>query len=166
MFAILSIVFVCFDRSLSSLHIWFVHSLFSFQRSNCVARSHMTTSIWYHLRNQFVNNFFKNVINELAWKFILSSTTLDTFAVVHLICQRITILPVSELFGKSFFDWINYAVRFFCRIEREKTKPMAFSVANMQNMGLLIPISMCGHKQDSVFFIRRHDKETYGYSIF
>jgi len=43
---------------------------------------------------------------------------------------------------------------------------MAFSVANMQNMGLLIPISMCGHKQDSVFFIRRHDKETYGYSIF
>ena len=61
---------------------------------------------------------------------------------------------------------INYAVRFFCRIEREKTKPMAFSVANMQNMGLLIPISMCGHKQDSVFFIRRHDKETYGYSIF
>ena len=33
MFAILSIVFVCFDRSLSSLHIWFVHSLFSFQRS-------------------------------------------------------------------------------------------------------------------------------------
>jgi hypothetical protein len=58
------------------------------------------------------------------------------------------------------------AVRFFCRIEREKTKPMAFSVANMQNMGLLIPISMCGHKQDSVFFIRRHDKETYGYSIF
>ena len=64
------------------------------------------------------------------------------------------------------FNRINYAVRFFCRIEREKTKPMAFSVANMQNMGLLIPISMCGHKQDSVFFIRRHDKETYGYSIF
>ena len=32
MFAILSIAFVCFDRSLSSLHIWFVHSLFSFQR--------------------------------------------------------------------------------------------------------------------------------------
>ncbi|PTQ79636.1 hypothetical protein C8U37_1378, partial [Trichococcus patagoniensis] len=31
-FAIQSIVFVCFDRSLSSLHIWFVHSLFSFQR--------------------------------------------------------------------------------------------------------------------------------------
>ena len=33
MFAILRIAFVCFDRSLSSLHIWFVHSLFSFQRS-------------------------------------------------------------------------------------------------------------------------------------
>ena len=67
---------------------------------------------------------------------------------------------------KLVLEGINYAVRFFCRIEREKTKPMAFSVANMQNMGLLIPISMCGHKQDSVFFIRRHDKETYGYSIF
>ena len=33
MFAIQCIAFVCFDRSLSSLHIWFVHSLFSFQRS-------------------------------------------------------------------------------------------------------------------------------------
>ena len=33
MFAIRCIAFVCFDRSLSSLHIWFVHSLFSFQRS-------------------------------------------------------------------------------------------------------------------------------------
>jgi hypothetical protein len=71
-----------------------------------------------------------------------------------------------SLIGNKHFNRINYAVRFFCRIEREKTKPMAFSVANMQNMGLLIPISMCGHKQDSVFFIRRHDKETYGYSIF
>jgi hypothetical protein len=55
---------------------------------------------------------------------------------------------------------------FFVELKEKKTKPMAFSVANMQNMGLLIPISMCGYKQDSVFFIRRHDKETYGYSIF
>ena len=33
MFAILRIAFVCLDRNRSSLHIWFVHSLFSFQRS-------------------------------------------------------------------------------------------------------------------------------------
>ena len=79
---------------------------------------------------------------------------------------RQVIVPEILIKANVSITGINYAVRFFCRIEREKTKPMAFSVANMQNMGLLIPISMCGHKQDSVFFIRRHDKETYGYSIF
>ena len=51
---------------------------------------------------------------------------------------------VVNAFVHRDYTRINYAVRFFCRIEREKTKPMAFSVANMQNMGLLIPISMCG----------------------
>ena len=87
---------------------------------------------------------------------------------MHTLIHDNTFVIIQEIraFHKNSLARINYAVRFFCRIEREKTKPMAFSVANMQNMGLLIPISMCGHKQDSVFFIRRHDKETYGYSIF
>ena len=38
---------------------------------------------------------------------------------------------------KHFDNRINYAVRFFCRIEREKTKPMAFSVANKKHTGAL-----------------------------
>lgn len=101
------------------------------------------------------------------WKefktFIMRGNVLD-LAVGVVIGGAFTAIVNSLV--KDIITRINYAVRFFCRIEREKTKPMAFSVANMQNMGLLIPISMCGHKQDSVFFIRRHDKETYGYSIF
>ncbi|OUL07263.1 hypothetical protein B0533_14695 [Sedimentibacter sp. SX930] len=58
MFAILSIVFVCFDRSLSSLHIWFVHSLFSFQRS--IAHHSLRDSLFIISQlSDFVKNFFE-----------------------------------------------------------------------------------------------------------
>jgi len=58
MFAIQCIAFVCFDRSLSSLHIWFVHSLFSFQRP--IAHHLLRDSLFIISQlSDFVKNFFE-----------------------------------------------------------------------------------------------------------
>ena len=91
MFAIQCIAFVCFDRSLSSLHIWFVHSLFSFQRSiahhvlrDCLfILSRLRLSVkpllkvfqkYYRLADAWVSNFYiisrsKSHVNNFSKSF-------------------------------------------------------------------------------------------------
>ena len=91
MFAILSIAFVCFDRNRSSLHIWFVHSLFSFQRSiahhvlrDClfiISRLRLSVKPFlkvfqkhYRLADAWISNFYiisrsKSYVNNLFKSF-------------------------------------------------------------------------------------------------
>ena len=72
MFAIRCIAFVCFDRSLSSLHIWFVHSLFSFQRS--IAHHVLRDCLFIIPLNQPGVNAFSKYFFEILQTFLNCSS--------------------------------------------------------------------------------------------
>ena len=77
MFAIRCIAFVCFDRSLSSLHIWFVHSLFSFQRS--IAYHVLRDCLFIISRPLYLVNSFEKLIFWLSVRWISNFHMITSF---------------------------------------------------------------------------------------
>ena len=77
MFAIRCIAFVCFDRSLSSLHIWFVHSLFSFQRS--IAHHSLRDSLLILSWSPHLVNSFEKLIFWLSVRWISNFHMITSF---------------------------------------------------------------------------------------
>jgi len=116
MFAIRCIAFVCFDRSLSSLHIWFVHSLFSFQRS---IAHHVLRDCLFIISRLLLS--VKSFLNFFQKHYRLADAWISNFYIISFRSQPVNIflafncsaLQTTHLYYHSSPVIVNYFFELF-----------------------------------------------------
>ena len=126
MFAILRIAFVCLDRNRSSLHIWFVHSLFSFQRP--IAHHLLRDSLFIISQ---LSDFVKNFLNYLFLLFLVRNIPSSNFYIISFRSQPVNIflafncsaLQTTHLYYHSSPVIVNYFFELFGTPANSANKP-------------------------------------------